>query len=105
MASLEKGAPVPLRLHPATSAGLMFPPDCRAFRKIWRTRGKPATNYINNLRGPKRRLKRYAPEPLKEPMRQDRVWSMDFMHDQLSDGRNYRLFNVIDDYHREGLAI
>ena len=27
------------------------------------------------------------------------------MHDQLSDGRNYRLFNVIDDYRREGLAI
>ena len=30
---------------------------------------------------------------------------MDFMHDQLSDGRCYRLFNVIDDYRREGLAI
>ena len=30
---------------------------------------------------------------------------MDFMHDQLSDGRSYRLFNVIDDYRREGLAI
>jgi len=26
---------------------------------------------------------------------------MDFMHDQLSDGRSYRLFNVIDDYRRE----
>lgn len=26
------------------------------------------------------------------------------MHDQLSDGRKYRLFNVIDDYKREGLA-
>ena len=30
---------------------------------------------------------------------------MDFMHDQLSDGRTYRLFNVIDDYNREGLII
>ncbi len=27
------------------------------------------------------------------------------MHDQLSDGRSYRLFNVIDDYNREGLGI
>lgn len=27
------------------------------------------------------------------------------MHDQLSDGRSFRLFNVIDDYRREGLAI
>jgi len=36
---------------------------------------------------------------------------MDFIHiraqvlDQLSDGRSYRLFNVIDDYNFEGLAI
>ena len=59
-----------------------------------------------NLRiKPKRRLKRHAPEPLKEPMRPEQFWSMDFMHDQLSDGRSYRLFNVIDDYRREGLAI
>ena len=32
-------------------------------------------------------------------------WSMDFMHDQLSDSRSYRLFNVIDDFNREGLTI
>lgn len=59
-----------------------------------------------NLRiKPRRRLKRQAPESLKEPLRKNQVWSMDFMHDQLSDGRCYRLFNVIDDYRREGLVI
>lgn len=30
---------------------------------------------------------------------------MDFMHDQLGDGRSFRLFNVLDDYNREGLGI
>ena len=59
-----------------------------------------------NLRiKPRRRLKRNKPEPLKEPTRINQVWSMDFMHDQLSDGRKFRLFNVIDDYRREGIAI
>jgi putative transposase len=59
-----------------------------------------------NLRiKPRRRLKRNKPEPLKEPIRKDQVWSIDFMHDQLSDCRTYRLLNVIDDYRREGLAI
>lgn len=59
-----------------------------------------------NLRiKPRRRLNRQTPEPLKEPIKPDQIWSMDFMHDQLSDGRNFRLFNVIDDYRREGLAI
>jgi putative transposase len=59
-----------------------------------------------NLRiKPRRRLKRNKPEPLKEPTKINQVWSMDFMHDQLADQRKFRLFNVIDDYRREGLAI
>ncbi|WP_133150350.1 DDE-type integrase/transposase/recombinase, partial [Vibrio breoganii] len=59
-----------------------------------------------NLRiRPRRRLNRNVPEPLKDPIKPNQVWSIDFMHDQLSDGRNYRLFNVIDDFKREGLAI
>lgn len=59
-----------------------------------------------NLRiKPRRRLNRHKPEPLKEPIKSNQIWSIDFMHDQLSDGRSFRLFNVIDDYRREGLAI
>jgi putative transposase len=59
-----------------------------------------------NLRiHPKKRLKRDKPEPLVVPMRPNEVWSMDFMHDQLSDGRTFRLFNVLDDFNREGLGI
>ena len=59
-----------------------------------------------NLRiKPKKRLKRERPEPLAVPEKPNQTWSMDFMHDQLTDGRRYRLFNVIDDCNREGLGI
>lgn len=30
---------------------------------------------------------------------------MDFMHDQLADGRSFRLLNVLDDFNRQGLAM
>ena len=64
-----------------------------------------------NLRiRPKKRLirekpEREKPEPLAEPTAINQVWSIDFMHDQLADGRSIRLFNVIDDFNREGLEI
>jgi len=43
--------------------------------------------------------------PLAVPESINQSWSMDFMHDQMADGRTYRLFNVIDDFNREGLAV
>lgn len=59
-----------------------------------------------NLRiKPRRRLVRDKPEPLAVPQAINEVWSMDFMHDQLEDGRSFRLFNVIDDFNREALGI
>ena len=59
-----------------------------------------------NLRiKPKRRLVREVPQPLVVPEAINQVWSMDFMHDNLDDGRQYRLFNVLDDFNREGLGI
>ena len=55
-----------------------------------------------NLRiKPRKRLTREKPEPLAVPEAINECWSMDFMHDQLSDGRECRLFNVIDDFNRE----
>lgn len=59
-----------------------------------------------NLRiKPKKRLVRSKPEALAVPAAINEVWSMDFMHDQLSDQRSYRLFNVIDDHNREALGV
>lgn len=53
----------------------------------------------------KNRLKRDKPEPLTVPESSNECWSMDFMHDQLSNGLSVRLLNVIDDFNREALDI
>lgn len=59
-----------------------------------------------NLRiKPHKRLKQEKPEALSVPKNINECWSMDFMHNQLSDERSCRLFNVIDDLNREGLTI
>lgn len=59
-----------------------------------------------NLRiKPRKRLVREVPEPLAVPEKPNLTWSMDFMHDQLVDGRSFRMLNVLDDFNREGLAM
>ena len=59
-----------------------------------------------NLRiKPRRRLVRKKPETLAVPDKPNVMWSMDFMADQLSSGRRFRTFNVLDDFNREGLGI
>jgi putative transposase len=59
-----------------------------------------------NLRiKPRRRLVRKKPEALAVPDKPNVMWSMDFMADQLSSGRRFRTFNVLDDFNREGLGI
>ena len=58
-----------------------------------------------NLRiKPHQRVQRAKPEPLEVPERPNTCWSMDFMHDHLTDGRSYRSLNVIDDFNRELLC-
>lgn len=59
-----------------------------------------------NLRiKPKKRLKRDKPDALSVPETANHTWSMDFMADQLGDGRSIRTLNVLDDFSREGLGI
>ena len=59
-----------------------------------------------NLRiKPRKRLKRDQPDTLAVPDAPNAVWSMDFMANQLGDGRSFRLLNVLDDFNREGLGI
>jgi len=59
-----------------------------------------------NLRiKPRRRIKRDKPQSLTAPTQVNQAWSMDFMSDNLSDGRSLRTFNVIDDHNREALTL
>lgn len=59
-----------------------------------------------NLRiKPHLRLERAKPMPLHAPSEPNTVWSMDFMHDNLTDGRAYRCLNILDDFNRELLGV
>lgn len=60
---------------------------------------------LNKHIKPKRRMRRDKPDTRAVPTTVNQVWSMDFMSDNLSDGRTLRTFNVIDDCNRECLMI
>jgi len=49
----------------------------------------------------RRRKKLVRPRvPISVPTRPNERWSLDFVHDQLSDGRRIRVLNIVDDYSR-----
>lgn len=51
------------------------------------------------------RIKPKKPDALTVPQAINEVWSTDFMHNPLADGRSFRVLNVLDDYNRQGLGM
>ena len=53
------------------------------------------------VRTKKRKKLQLPRQPMIVPVERDQGWSMDFVSDQLSNGRRFRVLNLIDDYSRE----
>jgi len=60
---------------------------------------------LNLPRRTKRRVPTRTPLPLDTPEHLNAVWSLDFVHDMLYDGRRFRTLNVLDDGNRQVLGI
>lgn len=46
-----------------------------------------------------------TPAPMELPLMPNQRWSLDFVSDQLTDGRRFRILTVVDDCTRECLAL
>ena len=68
-------------------------------RRLWRSLG------LNIPRRRPRRRRSGSDIRLPGAVRPNAVWSYDFVHDQMVDGRSLKLLCVIDEYTRECLAI
>ena len=60
---------------------------------------------LNLRRKAKRRVPARVKEPLQQPEKRNRVWSLDFMSDSLLSGRRFRTLNIIDDFNRKAITV
>jgi len=60
---------------------------------------------ILRMRMPRRKRISLHRGPVPAPVAANQHWSMDFVHDQLADGRRFRILTVIDQWSRESLSL
>ena len=71
-------------------------------KRIWRLYREERLN-VRKRGGRKRAIGLRA--PIVVPMRPNERWSLDFVSDQMTDGRRFRIFAMVDDCTRECLAL
>ena len=54
---------------------------------------------------PKKKKQRHLRLVLPQAEKPNHIWSMDFVHDQLCDGRRFRCFNLVDEFTHESILI
>jgi len=60
---------------------------------------------LNIRRRAKKRRPTRVKQRLFQPTGPNQVWSLDYIHDSLWNGRTFRMMNVLDDYNRQVLRI
>ena len=70
-------------------------------KKVWRVYREEGLA-VRRRRGRRRAIGTRA--PIIAPQGLNQRWSLDFVSDQLANGRRFRLFNLVDDYNSECLA-
>jgi putative transposase len=71
-------------------------------KRVWRIYREEGLQVRRRL---KKRTAKWRGETPAVAHRPNQRWSLDFMSDQLADGRTIRLLNVVDDFTRECLAV
>jgi len=69
-------------------------------RRIYREEGLSL-----RVKSPKRKRSAVVRQPRTLATEPNQIWSMDFMHDRLTDGRKIRLLTIVDIFSRECIAL
>lgn len=77
-----------------------WPVNVKLVNRLYREMGLQLRN-----KSPKRKVKAKLREDRQEPVRRNDVWAMDFVHDQLFDGRKTRVLTMVDAFTRYSPAI